>query len=147
MTEADSVAALLELMDAEQLRLRELVAGKDPAWLAERPPSGRWSVIENLRHLLFAEQAHLGRFLPGGQQLSAIGLPPGGMQGNRRVADAGTAVPSGVAEVFEAWQAAHAATRTLVEHDTPEVRTALQRNLRHLRSHTRVIERLLRANR
>jgi len=102
-------------------------------------------VTENLRHLLFAEQAHLGRFLPGGQRLSAIGLPPSGMLGNRRIGAAGTAVPVSVAEVFEEWKEAHAATRESVQHDTEGVRKALQRNLRHLRSHIRVIERLLRA--
>lgn len=146
MSETDCAASLLEQLDAEQRRLRELLSGKDPSVLAERPPNGKWSVIENVRHLLFAEQAHLGRFIPGGTHMSAYGLPPSGMKGNRRVGAAGTAVPASVAEVFEAWQAANAATRVLADHGTPEVRKALERNLRHLRAHIKVIERLLRAS-
>ena len=41
--------------------------------LAERRPSGEWSVVENVRHLLFAERLYLGRFLPDGFTWS--GLP------------------------------------------------------------------------
>ena len=54
--------------------------------------------------------------------------------------------PADVDEVLDAWETAHAATRELVRaHDTAAVRTALERNLRHLRAHIKVIERLLRA--
>lgn len=146
MPEDDTALALFEMIDAEQQRLRELLSGKDPAVLAERPPNGKWSIIENVRHLLFAEQAHLGRFLPGGPQWSPLALPPTGMQRQERFRAMARAAPS-VEEVFDDWNVAHGSTRELAGRDTEEVRKALQRNLRHLRSHIKGIERLLRANR
>ena len=143
MTRDDSVAALLAQLEAEQHRLRGLLSGKDDAALAQRPPSGKWSVMENVRHLLFAEQLHLGHLLPGGQHFSPLGLAP---PINRpKFRDVGSATPSTVHEVLAAWEAAHIRTRALVDHDTGDVRHALDRNLRHLRTHIRVIERLLRS--
>jgi len=53
------------VMEAEHRRLRALLAGKDAGNFAERP-NGKWSVIENLRHLLFTE------FSRGGFQLSDL---------------------------------------------------------------------------
>lgn len=143
MTETDSAAALLEQIGSEQRRLRELLTGKDSSLLAERTPAGKWSVVENVRHLLFAEQAHLGRFLPGGPQWSDFGLPPTGMQRQERFRAMATAAPS-IEDVFDAWSVAHASTRELAGRDTAEVRTALTKNLKHLRSHVTLIERLLR---
>ncbi len=143
MTETNSAASLLEQIGAEQRRLRGLLAGRHPSLLAEPTPAGKWSVVENVRHLLFAEQAHLGRFLPGGPQWSALGLPPTGMQRQERFRAMATAAPS-IEDVFDAWSFAHAYTRELADRDTGEVRLALTRNLKHLRSHVTIVERLLR---
>ena len=139
----ESAAALLAQMDAEQRHLRDLLAGVDDATLAERPPNGKWSVLENVRHLLFAEQLHLGRLAPGDQPFSPLGLTPHNMSGPKFRA-VGTTPPSSAREVLDAWDATRTATRALADKDTDEVRKALTRNLRHLRAHTKVIERLLR---
>lgn len=144
MPEDDTALALFETIDAEQQRLRELLSGKDPAVLAERTPNGRWSIIENVRHLLFAHQAHLGRFLPGGPQWSPLALPPTGMQRQERFRAMASAAPS-LEEVFDDWSVAHGSTRGLAGRDTEEVCKALRKNLKHLRSHTTIIERLLRS--
>ena len=139
----ESAVELLAQVDAEQRRLRDLLAGVDEATLAQRPANGKWSVLENVRHLLFAEQLHLGRFAPGNEPFSPLGLTPNNMNGPK-FRDVGSAPPSSVEEVLNAWEATHAVTRALPDSDTAEVRKALNRNLRHLRAHTRVIERLLR---
>jgi DinB superfamily len=144
MTVNDSPAEMLAAIDAEQLRLREILSGKDESMMAARPANGNWSVIENLRHLLFAEQGHIGSVLPGGvTQWSPLGLAPRGLQKRFPMMDP-AATPK-VADVLEAWQAAHASAGALAKVDTPEVRKALWVNLRHLRNHIKVIERLLRA--
>ncbi|MGD9932349.1 MAG: DinB family protein [Dehalococcoidia bacterium] len=145
MTPDEDPLALLAAIGAERERLRAMLAGRDEPLLAERPPSGKWSVLENVRHLLFAEQSHLGRFQPGGRTWSPLGLPPTGMQGNRRLRGVGEAVPESVTEVLDAWAAAHAAIRPGIEQDTTSAARAMQGNLRHLRAHIKVIERLLRA--
>jgi DinB superfamily len=141
--EDESPAELLADIDTEQARLRELLAGKDPAMLARRPSSGKWSVVENLRHLLFAEQGHLGSVNPGGvTEWNPLGLPSGGMQKHFPTMDS-AATPE-VGQILEAWQALHTSAGELIKIDSPEVRRALWINRRHLRTHIKVIESLLR---
>ncbi len=147
MPESDTALDLFEAIAAEQRRLRELLSGKDPSLLAERPPNGQWSVIETVRHLLFAEQAHLGRFAPGGPQWSPLGLAPTGMLRKEPFRTMGNAAVANAEEVLQAWVSVHGSARQLAQADAEEVREALQRNLRHLRSHIKGIERLLRARR
>jgi hypothetical protein len=147
MSQDDNAPALLAYIDAEQLRLRDVLSGKDEATLAARPANGQWSVVENVRHLLFAEQLHLGRFVPGGQQWSTVGLTPNGMRDKERFRMVGSAATTSVREVLEAWAAVHVLTLELAQHDSEEVRGALQRNLKHLRNHIKRIESLLRVRR
>lgn len=138
---ADATAAdLLREMESLHQRLREMLADDDPRYV-ERPPSGKWSVVENLCHLLFAEQLHLGRYLPSPPPWHPFGLPPTGMQAQARFK--GLAVrPSGAREVFDAWAVVHESTKELANSDSPQVRNRLARHIKHLNTHTRVIERL-----
>ena len=140
----DSVPVLLACIDAERLRIRQVLSGSDESTLAERPPNGKWSVVENVRHLLFAEQAHLGRFVPGGRSWSPFGFTPEAMRAARKLPPVVSGPAPSVGEVFEAWETVHASmARELVTMDTERVRTALLKNLPHLRSHVTVIERLV----
>ncbi|MCA9830393.1 MAG: DinB family protein [Dehalococcoidia bacterium] len=144
MGEETGPVTLLTEIETEQSRLRGLLSGRDEAFMAERPPNGTWSVLENVRHLLFAEQSHLGRFRAGGREWSPLGLPPTGMQGQRQLqVMAGTPTAS-VAEVMDAWVVAHASIRAGIEGDAGGAAKVLDRHLRHLRAHIKVIERLLR---
>ena len=136
---------LLAELDSERERIRAAIAGRDEAELAARPANGAWSVVENLRHLLFAEQAHLGRFAPQLPEFDALGLPPPGMMGNKRVGRAGTKQSQDASEVFRAWDAAHGDLRGSLTTDDPRFETALSKHLKHLRLHAGIIERLLRA--
>ena len=141
----ESAEALLDSIDEEQLRLRELLSARDDSRLAIRPANGKWSVVENLRHLLFAEQAHLGPFISGGRQWSTLGLAPPGLQARLQSQGVGTTPTSSVDEILDAWQAAHSSAKEILEADPEQARKALDKNLRHLRNHIKVIERLLRA--
>ncbi|MCH7697325.1 MAG: DinB family protein [Chloroflexi bacterium] len=73
-------------IDEARAGLIAFLRSKDAQALAERPPSGEWSVIENVRHLLFAEQLHVGKFLPNGFEWNRVGLS--GRTG-KRYAEAG----------------------------------------------------------
>src|SRR5690242_4184995 len=73
--------ARLADVDAERARLRRLLRSKDAKILNARPANGDWSIIENVRHLLFAEQLHLGRFLPEKFEFSQLGTT--GMRAKR----------------------------------------------------------------
>ena len=145
MPQEDTVSALLDQLDAEWARLRELLAGKDEQALAQRPPSGKWSVQENVRHLVFAELAHLIRFVPGaGQDWSAAPLPPHNLQVHMREKMVGTAATS-VREALDVWQPLHATIRAaLAQQDTDDARYRLGRHIKHLHQHVDEVARLLR---
>jgi hypothetical protein len=117
----------------------------DEGVMATRPPTGKWSVVENVRHLVVAEHWHLGRFIPKGHDWSHAAVPPGVSREMSRVRMWG-AEGMRVEESLGVWSSMHAATREHVQEETLETRTALWRNRRHLRAHIKVIERLLRAN-
>jgi hypothetical protein len=136
---------LFEMMDAEHDRLRALLAGGDSAVLSHSA-NGTWSVIENLRHLLFTEQG-LGRFSPGGVSFSPLGYPsPGLWKHEQFSAFQFDATPTADAVLAE-WDSAHAALRDSLTRDDAEVRLALGKNIRHLRNHIRQIESAPRARR
>ena len=137
--------ALLDQLDAEWTRLREALAGKDEALLAQRPPSGKWSVRENVRHLVFAELAHLTGLVPGrDQDWRAASLPPHNLRVNMREKMVGTAAAS-VREALEVWQPLHVTIRAaLAEQDTGEVRYRLGRHIKHQQQHVDEVARLLR---
>ena len=144
MPEEDTVASLFAALDAEQERLHALLAGRDEAKLAERPPNGSWSVVENVRHLLFAEQAHLRPFAPKGQEMSPFGLAHDGLLAKPSLRMVGSATPDNVGEVLDAWQAIHASIRSGTPADTDEARTRLRNHIKHLRGHIQIIERGIR---
>lgn len=138
----DDDLALLGQIDLERERLRDLLAGLEPSRATERPPNGKWSIVENVRHLLFAEQAHLGSFVKGGRDWSAVGFTPETMRRARKL-ELEPDQP-GLDEVVRAWDAVHAAImQGLADHAGDErLQKALWTNLRHLRAHIGVIERL-----
>ena len=142
---ADNTAvSLLAVLEAEQERLRAVLVGRDEAKLARRPPNGNWSVLENVRHLLFVEQGLLHRYVAAALEWSSLGLTPEGLRGREPFSVVGTASPANVGEVLAAWGVAHAAAAALAERDTEEVRIALGRHIRHLRQHILIIERQIR---
>jgi hypothetical protein len=143
MLDCEDIPALCASIDVEQLRLRRLLLDNSGAAWAERPPNGQWSVLENLRHLLFAEQAHLGRFVPDGQRWSPLGFTPATMRAARKLPPVETALPS-LFDVLAEWEALHVRIgETISGLRDEDVRRALIKNRKHLRAHARVIERLL----
>ena len=135
------VAKFLREIDRERRRLKAMLRSTDSKVLARRPANGNWSIVENVRHLLFAEQLHLGRFLPDGFEWSPTGLT--GMTA-KKFADVGKTPTKDIEKVFEEWDEVHRPIRRAVESARGDIESALWRNHRHLGIHIRVIERLLR---
>jgi hypothetical protein len=108
--------------------------------LAKRPPSGDWSIIENVRHLLFAEQLHLGKFLPDGFEWSRVGMS--GRTGKAYVA-VGKDATDDLEIVLKEWHAVHRPIRKAVRGGDVEVQKRLAGNLFHLVRHTDIIRALL----
>ena len=126
-------------MAEHQGRLRTLLERYEPALLAKRPPSGDWSAIENVRHMLYAEQHHLGRFVPGGLGLSPMGLP----QGWNKVPGADTPATTGLEAVFVEWERVHEAASARLDVTQPWLEVQLPRLLRHQIAHGRLAARAL----
>ena len=143
------VGALLAEMDQIRKALKKLVRSADHRTLNRRPAPGQWSPLENVRHLLWAEQLHFRRVLQQPPQWSALGLPDErsrrrGRGMSKRFAQAGIEQTREAQKVLRAWDRAHATTRTVADVPDEAVRRAFQRNIKHLRSHSRNVERLLR---
>ncbi|MGE0229697.1 MAG: DinB family protein [Dehalococcoidia bacterium] len=144
MREEHSVGALWTSIRGEQSRLRTMLDGAGGSDLARRPQGGGWSILEVLRHLLFAEEAHLGRHEPGHTGWSPLGYTPATMRDARKVGARDEDEPS-ADEVLAEWQAVHERLEeALRSRDDEPMAVALERNLRHLRAHIRSIERALR---
>jgi hypothetical protein len=134
------IPQLVARIDKKRSALARLLRSYDAKVLAKRPPSGEWSIIENVRHLLFAEQIHFGRFLPGKVQRSRVGLS--GRTG-RAYADVGTEPSTHLDEVLREWNAVHRPIRKAMLGGDEEVRHQLTGNLLHLQQHISVIEEIL----
>jgi len=144
MPAADRARSLLEAIEAEHLRLRALLSGHDSGTLAARPPNGKWSVMGNLRHLVFAERMHLGQFIPRGHPLSLSEMAADEYRELRNLRMVAVDEPVRIDDVLGSLESFHLAAREFVVQDTEKVLWGLDVNLRHLRSHIAVIERLLR---
>jgi hypothetical protein len=100
-----------------------------------------------VQHLLFAEREHLGRLDPGGRDWTEFGLAevfPRSLKQVRLGNDDGGPIDA----LVDAWRAAHfALVPFLAEQDSPDFRHRLGGHTRHLRTHVKEIERLLRGGR
>ncbi len=140
MVPRHATAELLASIDETRSGLIAVLRSKDAQALAKRPPSGEWSVIENVRHLLFADQLHLGKFLQDGFEWSRLGLS--GRTG-RAYAEVGKEPTDDLEEVIQAWDVVRSPIREAVRGGDEEVQKKLRLNLNHLERHIDTIKKLL----
>ena len=138
---------MLAAMTDHLVRLRSVLERHDPAILATRPRSGDWSAVENVRHLIFTTQHHLGPFVPGGLGLSTRGLPQGDHPDTNATTDVGA--------VLEEWARVHAAMCDVLDVSDPALAVnvpgrgvrvladQLPRCFRHQQAHGRLALRAL----
>jgi hypothetical protein len=152
-----NVATLVSEVDRARRRLYALLRSKDARVLSKRPASGNWSIIENVRHLIFAEQVHLGKFLPEGSAWSPVGLTRRGKaltvkgsvvvfrrDGRQLVAEyLGKEPKEDLEKVLRAWDLIHQPIRKAVKATDADAQYALERHLGHLLRHVEVIEKQL----
>ena len=145
MTKA-SVLSLLAEVDETQAELRRVLRSVPAKRLAQRPASGGWSPVENVRHLLFHEQGLQRLLSPERFSWSPYGLPPPGLAGSPRVGAAGTRPATDIGVVLREWSKIHASVRAGCRNGdaTAELERQMQKTLRHLNTHLRIIQRLLR---
>ena len=133
-------------MTEHQTELRALLERHEATLLATRPASGAWSAVENIRHLLFAEQAHLGRFVPGGLGLSPMGMLNQGLQRQKRTWSTivETNPTNDLTVVFDEWERVHAAACAGMDLSQRGLPLRLYASLRHQQRHGKAAVRAVR---
>jgi hypothetical protein len=141
------LAATLAAITEHHVRLRALLERYEPTALATRPPSGEWSAIENVRHLILTVQHHLGPFVPGGLGLSPMGLPQGRHPDTNATTD--------VTAVLDEWGRLHTTLGDILDVSDPALAVGVPRRgvrvladqlprfLRHQQAHGRLAVRAL----
>lgn len=139
----EAATGLLERIEAEREGLGAVLGRVPPATVARRPLARAWSVLENVQHLLFAEQLHLGQSVSKDAAWSPLGFTPATMRAMRKLPPVeGDGAPR-LADVLDAWDRVHQETvQQLSDLPVESLHRALERYLRHLRAHITVIERL-----
>ena len=117
--EVRRVLARLEQLRAEfYTRLRDTPSDV----LNAHPGPDRWSALEHARHLVFAEDMYLNRWLlRNNQPWCTLGFLPPFLDGNPAFADVGTEPTEDLETVLAAWDAIHAGTQAFVAEITPEI--------------------------
>jgi uncharacterized protein YjbI with pentapeptide repeats len=127
------LARLEELRAAFRQRLRATDAGL----LAARPSADEWSALEVVRHLLFAEDLYLNRFiLQNDKPWNRLGLLPDFLQPRAGYEDVGRESSDDLETVLAAWDVAHADMRAFLLDLTPEKLHSPARNLDGERTRT-----------
>jgi hypothetical protein len=111
MTPATTTRAALARIGDAQRSLHDMLRDVDPVRLRARPPSGEWSPLEHVRHLVFAEQHHFAPHLERGFRWSSAGVPPPNRTGERRLSPTGSHPATTLDDVFEGWAKIHAVVR------------------------------------
>ena len=132
------------LLRGEHARLGEALAGVTDAQLDWRPPSGKWTVRENLRHLALTGHAHLQFLgLPAWEEFGFAETLPFPRRTKLVGSDSST-----VSELMTVWLAA-ITQATAAGGDGPgssRLTRHLAQHLRHQQQHVLEIEKLLRAH-
>jgi hypothetical protein len=140
----NAVPPLLREIDAARKRLRSTLAGMPDAGVALRQSSDKWSALEILKHLLFAEQAHMGRLFREQPEWSPLGFTPETMRAARKLPPIRADEPT-VSQLWTEWDRIHRqTTRRLKTMSVAETEVALSRHLKHLEAHIAAIEKLIR---
>jgi hypothetical protein len=145
MPNADAATPdLLGEFEAARRELRATLRRIPAPVITRRGRRGQWSIYENARHLLFAEQLHMGRLFGETPAWSPLGYTPGTMRALRKLPPPEDGGPT-LDDVWAEWDRIHRVTmRRLKAMPLEDYERAVARHLAHLRSHVREIEKVAR---
>jgi hypothetical protein len=104
----ECVRAVLSRLCEVRAGFSAFLRGADPALLSTRPDPENWSAIENLRHLIFAEDLYLNRWiLQNDEPWCKLGLRPAFLADDPRYADVGSQSSEDIETLLAAWEAIH----------------------------------------
>jgi uncharacterized damage-inducible protein DinB len=111
------------MMRLEEIRaaFRQRLRATDAELLATRPSANEWSALENVRHMLFAEDLYLNRLiLQNDRPWNKLGLLPDFLQSRAGFEDVGREPSDKLEAVLAAWDDVHADMRAFLGDLTPE---------------------------
>jgi hypothetical protein len=155
-----SVQVLMDRLDELRAGFCNLLRSTEPRILTAQPGPERWSVIENLRHLVFAEDLYLNRWiLRNDQPWNPVGLIPNFLKDDPAYDGVGGEPTEDLEAILAAWEEIHAQMKEVsglltaeeLRQDTSDtdfgqgtVGGVLQGLARHDLSHIRDVEKLIR---
>lgn len=124
MTDAhdpEDVRAVIKRLDEVRGRFSDILRAADADSLITRPSTAKWSALENVRHLVFAEDLYLNRWiLRNDEPWNRLGLLPAFLARDPNYADVGSQPTDDLEAVLAAWEDINARVRTFVAGLTPE---------------------------
>jgi hypothetical protein len=113
------VRAVMERLDQVRRRFREVLQATDVDSLVTRPSAGKWSALEQVRHLVFAEDLYLNRWiLRNDQPWNGLGLLPAFLADDPSYADVGSQPTQDLKAVLAVWESINAQVRAFVARAT-----------------------------
>jgi hypothetical protein len=104
----ECVRAVLHHLGEVRAGFAAFLRGTDPAILAARPDPETWSAIENLRHLIFAEDLYLNRWLlQNNEPWCKQGMRPDFLSDNPQYAEVGSQPSKDIEALLASWEAIH----------------------------------------
>jgi hypothetical protein len=116
-----NVRTVMRRLDEVRREFCATLRSTEAELVTARPAPGAWSVIEILRHLVFAEDLYLNRWiLRNDKPWCRLGLLPDFLAKDPKYADVGSQPTEDLEAVLAAWEGIHAHTRDYVTGVTAE---------------------------
>lgn len=116
-----SVRGVMDRLDEVRRQFYAALRAADPDVLVARPSAGKWSAIEQVRHLLFAEDLYFNRWiLRNDRPWNPLGLLPAFLGNEATYATVGVQATHDLEAVWAEWDALHVHTRAFVASVTAE---------------------------
>lgn len=117
----ECVRAVMARLDEVRAEFCEMLRAADASQLTARPEPDEWSVIEIVRHLVFAEDLYLNRWIECNDvPWCTMGLLPEFLARDPDYADVGIDPADDLESVMAAWDGIHACTQAFVADVTAE---------------------------
>jgi hypothetical protein len=111
----DVVRAVMKRLDALRSGFCDILRSTEAGLLTTRPSPDQWSVVEIVRHLVFAEELYLNHWILGNDQpWSRLGLLPTFLARDPEYAEVGSEPTDDLESVLHAWEAIHQTTQAYV---------------------------------
>ena len=118
----ECVRAVMARLEKVRAMFYAVLRGASPGLLIRRPRPDEWSAIECVRHLVFAEELYVNRWiLRNDQPWSKIALLPDFLAERPAYADVGSAPTEDLESVLAAWDTIHTRTHGVLRSLTPEL--------------------------